>query len=389
MAEFSMRGLKKVYGTKDQRLVIHDPRTPGLRAELREGGAVTFFVYKRLPGGGPVRVKVGDFPAVTVDKARREAHDVLSELSQGRDVARDRRQRREEPTLKTLFDHFLETHAKLHKRTWQEDQRQFDKLLRIWRSKRLSTIHTQDVRSLHARLGKKHGRYAANRVLALLRSLFNRAGEIGFTGPNPTASVRKFKEESRERVLSVAEMPAFFAAVEAEPNKTLRDFFFACLWTGARRGNVAAMRWADVDFSTSTWRIPETKSGDPVRVHLSDEALAILRERQEEREDGAEFVFPSRRSGAKTPYLSSPKDAWKKLLDRAGLSDLRMHDLRRTFGSFQAADGASLPVIGKSLGHRSTASTAVYARLNLDPVRVSVDRSTAAIRAAAEGGDDE
>jgi integrase len=380
--DFSKRSLDKLLGTQGQRLVIHDSRTPGLRAELREGGSITYFVFKRLAGGGPRRVKIGTFPEVTIDSARSEALDVLSELSQGRDVARDRRARRQESTLKDLFGHWLESHAKLHKRTWQEDQRQFDKLLDGWHNRRLSSITRTDVRTLHARIGKNHGHYAANRLLSLLRAMFNRAGELGYTGDNPTKGIRKFKEQSRDRYLQPDEFPKFIAAVNGEPNETLRDFFLMLLYTGARRSNVQAMAWADVSLDAATWRIPDTKSGDAVTVHLPGPALVILATRKA-MASGSPWVFPGGKKN-QGGHLRDPKAAWAKLLERAGIENLRLHDLRRTLGSWQAAAGASMQIIGKSLGHKAgSPATAIYSRLSLDPVRASVDTAVAAMVAAS------
>ena len=113
-------------------------------------------------------------------------------------------------------------------------------------------------------------------------------------------------------------------------------------------------------------------------MHLSSVVVEVLKERRER--SASEWVFASH---SRTGHLVEPKTAWRRLLDRAGLSDLRPHDLRRTLGSFQAAAGASLPVIGKALGHKSQGATAVYARLDLDPVRTAVDAATALILAAA------
>ena len=136
----------------------------------------------------------------------------------------------------------MESHAKPHKRTWKEDQRQFDVFLKTWSSRRLSDIKHADVQALHARVGTKNGHYAANRVLALVRAMYNVASAIGFEGHNPTAGVKKFKEQSRDRYLQPDELPKFFAALDGEPNETLRDFFRVALFTGARRANVQAMR---------------------------------------------------------------------------------------------------------------------------------------------------
>lgn len=366
-----------------KRLVAHDSRQPGLIADLRPGGSLSFYLY-RWANGRPHRLRIGAFPEVTVENAREQARLLIADLTRGLDPAAIKRARRKEATVGELFDHWLDSHAKKHKRTWSEDQRQFDRFLLAWKNRRLSTITSSDVRTLHARIGEHNGHYAANRLLALIRAMFNRAGEdqIGYSGVNPTIGVKKFREESRDRSLQVTELPAFFSAVEAEPDGTLRDFFKICLFTGARRGNVAAMAWSDVDLAAATWRIPITKSGEPVIVHLSAPALEILRSRHAIA-NGTHWVFPGGKKN-RAGHLSCPKTAWSRLVTTAGLKDLRLHDLRRTLGSFQAAAGASLPIIGKSLGHKSIASTAVYARLNLDPVRASVDVATAAILRAAK-----
>ena len=368
-----------------ERVVVNDKKQPGLIAELRPGGTLTFYLY-RWADGRPHRIRIGAFPAVSIDQARDKATTLLADLVRGIDPAALKRQRRQEPTFADLFAQWLE-HAKENKRTWAEDERQYKTLLTGWKLRRLSTITRRDIQARHKSIKKAHGKYAANRALALLSAMFGRAGDdpLNYDGPNPCKGVRKWKEETRDRFLQPHEMPAFFEAVEAEPNKTIADFFLACLYTGARRGNVAAMRWADLNLDTATWRIPQTKSGDPVTVHLSAPALSLLKARKEIAEPGAEFVFPGRRSNGKTQHLSSPKDAWKRLVQRAGLTDLRMHDLRRSMGSFMVAAGASLPVIGKALGHKpGSPVTAIYARLNLDPVRASVDLATAAILAAAK-----
>ena len=202
--------------------------------------------------------------------------------------------------------------------------------------------------------------------------MFNKASDMGFRGENPAKGVKRFKETKRDRFLERDELPAFFQALLAEPNEALRDFFLLCLLTGARRGNVQAMRWEDMDLTAGRWRIPETKSGVPVVVPLCDPALAILQNRRKAA-NGSPWVFPGR---GKTGHLIGPKSAWARILKRAGLSDLRPHDLRRSLGSWQAMGGASLPIIGKSLGHTQAATTQIYARLQTDSVRASVAAAT-------------
>lgn len=155
------------------------------------------------------------------------------------------------------------------------------------------------------------------------------------------------------------------------------------LLTGARRGNVQAMRWADLDLRRGLWRIPESqsKSREPMTVILAPEVMHILRRRRAE-VAGAAYVFPGR---GKAEHLIDPKTPWQRVVKRARLKDVTMHDLRRTLGSWQAMGGSGLPIIGKSLGRRTTSTEQIYARLSVDPVRESVHKATAAMITAADG----
>ncbi len=378
---FTQLGLSKLLGREGERLSVRDAKVKGLRAELRPSGTLTFCVLKRLPGSGPlVRVTIGIFPVVSVEAARTKAAEVLAEIAKGQNVAEIRRTRRGEPTLADLKDHWLE-HAKQHKRSWKGDEGQYRLYLSPWGKRRLSSITKAEVKGLHARLGEQNGKYTANRVLALISSMFAYSNSSDFcTVGNPAHGIDKFREQSRDRFLQPDEMPRFFEALNAEPNQTLRDFIRLALLTGARRANLQAMAWRDVNLDTATWRIPETKSGDPVILHLSTAALEVLQARQKATA-GNPWVFPTNSASG---HLEEPKTAWRRILKRAGIENLRIHDLRRTLGSWQAASGASLSVIGKSLGHKNQATTAIYARLNIDPVRASVDLATAAMLKAAQ-----
>ena len=155
-----------------------------------------------------------------------------------------------------------------HKRTWPEDERQYKTFLKPWEHRKLSSIRKADVQALHAKVGEKNGRYAANRLLALIRAMFNKAPDMGFTGSNPTTGIKKFPEEKRDRFLHGDELKKFFDALSQEPDPLFRDFFMVSLLTGARRANVQAMQWQDIDFQAGIWRIPDTKSGKPVVVPL-------------------------------------------------------------------------------------------------------------------------
>jgi integrase len=219
-------------------------------------------------------------------------------------------------------------------------------------------------------------------IRALASGMFSKAIEWGYLDTNPAQGVRGAGlKVARDRFLQPDELPRFFAALAEEPNATMRDFILLALLTGARRANVCAMHWREIDLAAGNWRLSVTKNGTPQTVTLCPEAVEILKARQESTAGG--YVFPG--TGA-TGHMVEPKKGVVRIMERAGIpygrneaDGVTLHDLRRTLGSWQARTGASLAIIGKSLNHKSQQATAIYARLDLDPVRASVNTATAAM----------
>jgi integrase len=363
-----------------RRQSYYDIKVAGLELRVTPAGTKTFTLYRRIEGR-PERVTLGRFPQMTIDQARNEATKLNGRVSSGKNSAEEKRSVRTEITLKEMFVQYLERHSKVHKRTWEEDQGRYNKHLKKWNNRKLSSITRTDIQKLHTSIGAAGSPYSANRILSLLSIIFNKAIEWGWEGNNPVNKITKFKEKSRDRFLQGDELPRFFKSLSIEPHTTARDFFLSSLLTGARRANVLAMRWDELNFERKTWLIPRTKNGTSQTIPLVPEVLDILINRKEA-SDGSEWVFSSNTS--KTGHLVEPKKAWKRVLDRAGIKDLRMHDLRRSLGSWQAATGANLSIIGKTLNHQDVATTAIYARLNIDPVRVSMEKAVSAMFSAGE-----
>jgi integrase len=253
------------------------------------------------------------------------------------------------------------------KRSWESDVWQFNKYLADrWGSRKVATITRPDVRQLHHSVGEEHGKYTANRLVAQLRGMYNFAkDEELFAGENPAEGIRMHPEESRERRLHADEMPAFVQAVNDEPNQDICDYVMASLLTAARKANVLAMRWDQINLDRATWTIPQTKNGKPQTIALVPVVVDVL-QRRRANAGNSPYVFPG--TGV-SGHLADPKKGWKRILDRAGITDLHLHDLRRTMGSYMADTGSSLPLIGNTLGHRNPSTTAIYARLSQDPVR--------------------
>jgi integrase len=362
-----------------RRMEYWDTKTPGLQVRVTATGAKTFYVKRRAGTGNVERVKLGSYPAMTPEQARRAAADVNAQIAKGESPATKKRAARAEMTLQELFDEYMSRKAVFNKRP-DKPRDTYRLYLAPWAKRKLSAIKAHEVQALHAKIGREKGKVTANIVLKLLHVMFNKAIHEWriWQGDNPAHGIKKFPEHSRDRFLQADELPRFFEALAQEPNETIRDYVLVSLLTGARKSNVLAMRWEQISFDRAEWRIPETKNGTPQTVTLSPEALEVLRNRQNGNTAG--YVFPG---DGKKGHLVEPKKGWARILERAGLSDLRLHDLRRTLGSWQAKTGASLAIIGKSLHHRNTSTTAIYARLDLDPVRESVNRATGAMLAAA------
>lgn len=373
---FTKRLIEAIRPPASGRSTYHDAKTPGLILRVTPTGAKSFAYYRRV-NGRPIRLTLGSFPAVSVEQAQNLCKKHSGTVANGGDPMATKLAARAEPTMADLFAHWM-IHAKARKKTWAEDQRQIDTMLKRMAPRPLSMIRKIEIAQKHAAIGEKHGRYAANRVLALLRAMFNMAGDIGFVGENPAKGIKRFPEEKRDRFLHGDELRDFFTALAEEPSLLMRDFFFVALLTGARRANVQAMAWADVDFSLGLWRIPDTKSGQPIVVPLVGPVLAILQARHEGR-GSAKWVFPSY---GQSGHLVEPKASWKRLMTRAGLQDVRPHDLRRSIGSWMAIGGSGLPIIGKMLGHTQQSTTQIYARLSVEPVRLAAESATAAMLAA-------
>ena len=366
----------------DERIVIHDSEVKGFSIRISSGSR-TFYLYRWI-GGRPQRIKLGGYPETTPEAARKLAEKSNGEVAQGKDLAAERRTRRlpnsNDPTLGKLFSHTLEQHWKPNCRTWKEQGRLFEKYTPAnWNSRRLSTISKVDVLERHRVIGKIHGVYLANRWRGVMHRLFSVAtDDFDFLGGNPVRRVKPFAEAERERFVTPEELPRLFDAIDACEDVRIADFLRIALLTGARKGSILQMKFADVDLSRALWIIPaiDSKSKVPVHIPLVPEAIEILRARLAAAGD-REFVFPGRYGKG---HLWEPTKLIAAVFEAAGLKNIRLHDLRRTFGSWQAIGGSSELLIGKSLGHRSTASTAVYARLTLDPVRKSVERATNAMR---------
>ena len=375
---FTKTALQALASPEKGRKYIYDTVAEGLTVCITSTGRKTFYIYRRVRGR-PERLRLGSFPDLSVEQARGVARAIAGDLAKGIDPLAERRKARKMPTLKVVFNQWADLHARTHRRSFKEDERIFGKYMVEFYGTPIDRVTTAKVAVWHGRIGKDHGPIMANRALNLLRTVFNYSPKLGYEGPNPAGrGVTRFVEMSRDRFLQESEMKAFFTAL-GKMEQPWRDYISLLLFTGQRKSTVAAMRWEDLNIEGSVWKIPRPKNKKLTTIPLTLPALHILGLRRVEREDDCPWVFPSRNGG----HLRDARKPWCKLLEDAGLENLHLHDLRRSVGSWQARMGASLVVIGASLGHADLKSTQIYSRLQDSDVRDSMNGAIGAMRKAA------
>ena len=170
------------------RATYYDSRTPSFALTVTPTGHKSFYVYRRV-NGRPARVRLGGYPELTPEMARKAAAEINAQIARGIDPNAGKRRDRESMTVKGLFEYYLEQHAKPHKRTWQEDQAQYDRYLkRGWGRRKLDAIRRTDVQALHTKLGRQAGVYAANRLRSRKFSSPRRSPSKAASAPIPKAT---------------------------------------------------------------------------------------------------------------------------------------------------------------------------------------------------------
>jgi integrase len=357
----------------------------------------------------------------TVEEARQIAADMLRDIRAGHDPMQAKAARREVLTVEQLADLYLAEGPaeKPNKKasSWAADNSNLSRHIRPLLGRKIVKSLTQaDIARFQADVAagktaadvktKKQGRAivqggkgVAARSLAVLGAMLQFGVGRGILPANPAKGVRLFHGEQKERFLSeveIARLADTLAAMEAEGlNRNAAAAVRLLLLTGCRRHEILSARWEYVDFERQCLRLPDSKTGAKV-VPLAAAALGLLAGLP--KPDKAVWVLPgSPRKGKKNVkgqaeakvelgHYTGLQKAWEKIRERAGLPGLRLHDMRHSFASFAIADGATLYMVGKVLGHKQARTTEGYAHLAADPVRAVADRAANRITNAMKGG---
>jgi integrase len=400
-----------------------DTKERGLCVLVAVSGTKTFF-YRYKVAGRSKRFKLGRFPGLAVGAAQSRTIVRRGAVESGSDPAQEKRERRAEMTVGELITLYTDEHLRLARKP--KAAAAAEQLTRDYLADlvglRLSDLTHKGVVAWHVAASAK-SRSRANRALEVLsaacsHALYRELDPERWASVNPCHGVKANPEIERERFLSPDELGRFLRALDAEP-ADLRDLFLLALYTGARRSNVLALKWDDVDMAGGVWQIEaaESKSGKAMSIPLVGDAIALLRRRKAEldalirragtmrdatgttlreaqhraverrkAEHAAVYVFPGLGT---TGHLVEPKKAWARVCRRAKIKQLRIHDLRRTVGSLLGQAGTSAFVIQAALGHRSLSATARYTKLNLTAVRAALEGVAASFAKAAKQAEQE
>jgi integrase len=345
---------------------LRDDQVKGLQLRAFEGRK-SFYLYFRTKLGVERKPKLGDYPTITLAKAREIAREMLSSVAEGKDPVLDREKLKQAPTMADLWSQFKKEKAR--KKSLAEDER----LWKLYLQPKMATQRVIDVeydhcRKLHAGMSDKP--FQANRVMSLLSTMFGIAEKHKMRpdGSNPTRHVERYPEPRRKRYASADEL-AKLAAILAREEKTYPAsvaFIYLMVLTGARKSEVAKARWSDVRDNKITLKVHKTDgTGEARTIYLAPEAQTVL------------DALP--KNTKTVTGMESPRKFWERVRVEAGCADLQLRDLRRSFASVALRSDVSLSKIGGLLGHTSTQTTKIYARLMEDVGHEAAARTASAV----------
>ena len=365
-----------------------DTLLPGFHVRVLPSGVKSYALFYRNADGKQRTLSLGRTNLLKAERARQLAQSRLVEVHGGRDPSQERRAERVVVTMQDLFEDYLVKHARVKKRprSVQGDET-------LWRlhlgpflkDMRVDRLGLKDLHGFMATMVDRKG--AANRSLALLSKMMTLAIAWDLRPDNPCKSVERYPENRMERFLTAAEVVRLRASLDVEEDQVGASAIRFLLLTGARRGEVLKATWSQFDLSgpSPLWIVPQEHNKGATRVRrdlrrpLSDEAASLLTSlRTSSSVTSIQWVFPSRRDPSKC--RADLKKLWDRVRIRAGIPDVRIHDLRHSFASAAINSGASLHMIGKALGHADVRTTERYAHVldgSVRDVAESVSRAFA------------
>lgn len=358
-------------GKKEYFVWDSEMRRFGLR--VLPTGRKTYVIHYRK-NGRYRRLTIGPHGVLTPSEARDLAREHLVDVARGGDPSQKRKIERRAPTVAALGARLIEEHAVV--RLKPTTQREYERAVRLFINPamgnlKVSEVTRRDVAQLHHQM--RHIPYQANRVLGVMSKMFNMAEIWGLRpdGSNPCRHIAKYPERKRERFLSSDELKTLAAVLEqtefegSESHAAVTAIRLLVL-TGCRLRVIQTLRWDYIDGSYIV--LPDSKTG-PRRIPITPAIRQVFA--TVNRDKGNPYVIQGKLPGSHLTDLQHP---WRRIRERADLTDVRIHDLRHTYASHAIAAGMSLPLVGKLLGHTQVQTTARYAHLADDHVKRAAEQ---------------
>jgi len=309
----------------------------------------------------------------TMQEAQARASEYEARISRGENPFDKTNAAPKERTLKELFDEYIQRHISKNGKHVDEIVKNFDRWFDKLAKGKASLISKHDAERFHGELSSSRGPYAANRAIQLGRAIYNKAKQHHlYFGDNPFSGITLFDEHARDRFLSAEEAAKLIQSLKDVPavhndHRTLRDFVLLDMLTGVRKSNLLSMEWSEIDLKARTWTIPPQKAKNKKGqvIPLGPNELAILHERKELLKAAgiiSPFVFPGT---GKSGHLQDIKRSWTTLRKNLNLTDVTIHDLRRSLAATMASANVNVALIKGAMNHKDMKTTlGVYARTN-------------------------
>jgi integrase len=364
LAKFTKSQLDSFVYSKNQN-IFWDEFLKGFAVRVYPTGAKSFII-RYTKSGEKKYLTIGRYPNITLSEAYEIAKDKLLDIAKGKDPVADLSARKKVPTLKKFSAEYITDYAMKVKKSWREDESKLRiHILPLIGEIKITEITSKHCLEVHTTLGKKDQKITANRTLEVLQRVLEIYREWhDETLINQAKKIKPYPEVKRERFVTHDEMPKLLWSIQQEENVYIRNLFFLYLLTGRRKSELRLLKWSEVDLKKKSLNLLDPKNGLPISFPLSEEAIKLFKEIP--KSVGNSYIFCGKM--ARQP-LANLKSAWTRIKERANLDDVRIHDLRRSFGSWLAMSGFSLHAIGQLLGHKDSKTTAVYAKFQQDSLQ--------------------
>lgn len=361
-----------------KKIDVYCSTLPGFILECRANGGKTYAFRYRDEHGRQRQYKIADAADITFDKAKKMAVKIRSRVVVGENPAADKAEKRAIPMYSEIADKYI-AHIATYQRSWKQTKAlMHNHVLPRWGKLRLTEIHQTDVAVwLAEKAAAGYKPASVERMRVNFQHSLRMAKVWNYPGSdhNPVAGLPRVPlNNAVDRRLTQDEVKRLQKAVASSQNTQLKYLVGMLLLTGARVSELTNARWADVDLEKRSWRIPMSKTGKARYVPLSQPAIEMLN--QLPRFPDCDYLIPNPKT--KRPFVHFFL-AWDYARKKAGLADVRIHDLRHANASFLINAGVDLYTVGKILGHNSAKTTARYSHLANDTLLAAVEAGAAGI----------